>query len=225
MDHFHLAERDPVKAAIEAATGAATLEDLYSAIKEYNGHEIAQASTYCPPARTSAASPIMIVSEKPEPEDAASGKPFSGEYGALMRRALSALGISQENLHVTYAVHWSPGDDRTPNNTQIAASRPFLFREIELVQPRVLLAQGRVVVDALTGYRGNITPILGHTLGYRWKDIELQAFVTWHPAYPLRFPITFGDFVAQLGTFFERYGKTDEETLPSPLWRGLDRAA
>lgn len=217
MEAFHLAEREPVAVAIQQAAASRSLAALYKAVELYDAHPIAEREPYTPSQVSAHANPIMLVSEKPEAEDREEGKPLSGAYGNTMRRALEELGVDIDALHIAYAVHWAPGAEKAPNNTQIAASRPFLFREIELVQPRVLLAQGRAVIDALTGYRGKITPILGQTLSYRWNDTALQAYVTWHPAYPLRFSTMFGDFLGQLEPFFARFGRDDEQTTPGSL--------
>lgn len=217
MEAFHLAEREPVATAIQQAANAQSLVELYGAVEAYDAHPVAAREPYTPSQLSPHANPIMLVSEKPEVEDREMGKPLSGAYGSAMRRALEEIGVDVDALHIAYAVHWAPGAEKAPNNTQIAASRPFLFREIELVKPRVLLAQGRAVIDALTGYRGKITPILGQTLGYRWNDLALQAYVTWHPAYPLRFSTMFGDFLGQLEPFFDRFGKETERTMPGSI--------
>ncbi|MBS7671399.1 uracil-DNA glycosylase family protein [Croceicoccus gelatinilyticus] len=214
MEKFHLAEREPVAVAIDAAASATNLDELYSAIRGYTAHPVAEREPYTPSQTSPHDNPIMVVSEKPEAEDRETGKPFSGVYGKIMRRALEEMGVDPDALHVAYAVHWAPGAEKAPNNTQIAASRPFLFREIELVKPRAILAQGRAVIDALTGYRGHITPILGQTLGFKWRETSLQAHVSWHPAYPLRFTTKHGEFIEQMEPFFERYGIEAEGTSP-----------
>ena len=214
MNEFHLADREPVKLAIEAADRATTLEQLYAEIKAYRGHDLAEVRPYSASQTTTHHNPIMLITEKPEPEDEEAGRPLSGSYGSVLRNCLLELGILPEDLHIAYAVHWTPDNEKAPNNTQIAASRPFLFKEIELVQPRVILAPGRHVINALTNYRGHITPILGQTLRYQRGEQLLDAYVTWHPAFPMRFPNKLPEYIDQLEDFFNRFGAAQDKTVP-----------
>ena len=211
---YHLADRPPVATAIAAAQAAQDLDQLYEAIASYRGHELAQTQPYSPSQRTTHHRPIMIVTEKPEPNDHVEGRPFSGDYGQLMRETLGEIGVDQEDFHIAYAIHWTPPAEKAPNKTTIAASRPFLYREIELVAPRVLIAPGRHVVEALTGYRGHITPILDQTLAYEGPGGPLQAYVTWHPAWPLRFGADRPEFTNQWRHALEQYGEERDNTIP-----------
>ena len=214
MNEFHLADREPVRLAIEAANRATTIEELYAEIKAYRGLEIAEKKPFSPGQPTANKNPIMLICQKPEPEDEETGHPLSGVNGGVMKNTLLEIGIRPEDLHLAYAIHWTPDDDKAPNNTQIAASRPFLFKEIELVQPRVILAPGRHVINALTNYRGQITPLLGNTLQYKHKKQTLQAYVTNHPAYLHRMPNRLPEFISDIKTFFESYGSANDNTLP-----------
>jgi DNA polymerase len=216
MNEFLLADREPVALAIKAAARANTLEQLYAEIKNYKGHELAARRPYSASQPTRHANPIMIVTEKPEPEDQETGHPLSGSYGSILRNSLLELGVHPEDVHIAYAVHWTPDNEKAPNNTMIAASRPFLFREIELVKPRAILAPGRHVLNALTNYRGHITPLLGQTLRYQRGEQVLDAYVTWHPAFPMRFPLKLSEYLEQLRDFFERNGRAEDNTQVGP---------
>lgn len=213
MTTFHLADRPPVSAAIAAAASCSTLSELYRAIEGYRGHELAFLRPYTPAQTVSEPHPMMIISEKPEAEDLQTGKPFSGAYGRLMREALAVNGIDPDDLHITYAVHWAPEGETAPNKTMIAASRPFLFREIELVQPRAILATGKCVVEALSLYKGPITPFTGQTMRWEHAGSKQDFYVCFHPAYPLRLPAQIPDFFAQVRGFFEQYGRPEKGVL------------
>ena len=214
MDHFHLADRPPVAEAIAAAAACDTLDQLYSAISEYKGHDVARSEHYTPSwpvtrPTGNPAGPLMIVSERPEPTDAEKGAPFTGSYGSVMREVLGWYGVDLDQVHVTYAVHWSLGAEKTPNSTQISASRPFIFREIEIVKPRAILVPGARVLEALFMYREPITPMLGMTMDRKRGDLRVPAFISWHPAWPTRFKsdiVTFGD---QIQDFLLRFGMPD----------------
>jgi len=211
---FHLAEREPVARSIAAASAARTFEELQEAIRNYEGHDLAQNQPYTAPQTSPHANPIMIVSEKPEDEDRQEGRPFCGEYGRIMRNALSLIGVNLEAMHVAYAIHWTPPEDKSPNKTIIAASRPFLYREIELVQPRILLAQGRAVIEALNGYRGPALEVYGHTMGFKHGDMAVQMYCTAHPAYSIYSSSYFSTFLENLKEFFSLHGRLEEQTAP-----------
>jgi len=218
MDDFHLSERPSVAEAIEAAAKCNTLIELYEAIENYEGHEVAKNGHYTPSQlairKSETDGPIMIVSEKPEDEDIKDGRPFSGEYGGVMRNAIRDAGINLDAVHVAYAVHWLPPGDKTLNKTQIAASRPFLFREIELVRPRAILAQGKGVLEALSGYRGNILEVAGQSMQFKRGDMVIPMFIHTHPKYCLFNGTHFVDFRSNLEEFFSQHGLKEEETLP-----------
>lgn len=221
MQHFHLADRPCVAEAIKAAAACSDLDQLGRAIEAYKGHDLAARSPYVPSQRTDIANPLMIITEKPETaKDLAEGRPFSGDYGAVMREALTRAGVDQKDLHIAYALHWTPEGETSPNKTQLSASRPFLFREIELVKPRALLVQGRAVLEAMSMYRGHITDVLGQTMSWRHGDAALQMYVTWHPAFALRFITQIPEFQQQVAGFFDRFGKpTVPYTEDSTMWR------
>lgn len=214
MDAFHLADREPVAQAIEAAAACSTLDELHDAIRNYAGHDLAVRGHFTPSWPVTKATsydggPLMIVAEYPEPEDAAEGRPFTGAYGAVMREVLGWYGVDLDQVHVAYAVHWAPEGEKSLNATQISASRPFLYREIEIVRPRAMMAMGRGVLEALLMYRQQLTPILGMTMNWKRGDLTIPAYATWHPAWPNRFKSSMGDFGSQIEGFLERFGMPD----------------
>lgn len=209
MEHFHLANHPAVEQAIGAAGQCATLNQLYSAIRDYDDHEVAQREHWTPSYPTMRANPLMIVSEKPEPRDAELQEPFTGEYGRIMRNAMKRFGLRDEDLHITYACHWAPGAEKAPNATQLSASRPFLFREIEIVRPRAILCQGRAVLESLMMVRDPITPLIGQTMNWKRGDFQTPIFIANHPAWALRFKTAVIDFENQIAEFLERFGMPD----------------
>lgn len=211
---FHLAERECVAEAIAAADRAQSLPELYAEMEAYEGHDVAKREDYTPSQMVDHESPIMIVTEKPEPEDRIEGKPFSGEYGRIMRNTAKTIGVDLDSCHIAYAVRWLPDEEKSPNKTQIAASRPFIYKEIELVKPRVLLVQGRGAIESLASYRGNVLDIYGQTMNFSHNDINLQMFMTAHPKYCLFNGTYFATFNENNKEFFERYGTEEERTYP-----------
>lgn len=225
MDSFHLAEREPVAQAIDAAAKCETLGELYKAIHDYQGHEIAVREGYTaswPIANpvTHPDGPLMIVISKPMPADLGAERPFTGlDHGWAMQEVMGWYGIDITQIHTTFACHWNPGDEKSPNATQLAASRPFLYREIELVKPRAIMAQGREALDGLLMYRGPIANVLGMTMAWKRGGMNIPVYSTWGCAYAERFKTQMGDFGEQVRGFFERFGMPDGSEVPQRFRR------
>lgn len=220
---FHLAHLPAVAEAIEAAAACNTLEEVQAAIDAYRSTDLAIAKR-APRARIgNLPGGLVIVAEKAEPEDIETGEPFSGESGELMREVLAKTGIDMAQVSVIYAVNWAPDGERTVNATQISVSRPFLYRQLELLQPRSALMPGRIVYESMMGRRDPITPLLGLDFSYQHGDLKLPARLVWHPAFAVRFVTQISDYVNQVNDWVVQHAHGDE-MLPVHL-RSLRRAA
>jgi DNA polymerase len=135
---------------------------------------------------------LMIVGEAPGREEDLEGKPFVGRAGQLLDKMLSAIGMSEADVHITNIVYWRPPGNRTPTPQEALACRPFLERQIALVGPKVVLALGGAAAKQLFDVADGIMRIRG-----KWRDLEAgghraQAMATLHPAYLLRTPAAKG---------------------------------
>jgi uracil-DNA glycosylase family 4 len=175
--------------ARQAARQAKTLDELRTVLEAFDGCALkATAKSLCffrgrPDAR------LMIVGEAPGREEDFAGKPFVGRAGLLLDKMLAAIGLSEDNVHITNVVYWRPPGNRTPTPQEVQVCRPFLERQIELVGPDVLMTLGGPAATALLGIEGGIMRARG-----RWREIEVAgrkvpAMPTLHPAYLLRTPI------------------------------------
>ncbi len=218
---FHLADREPVAQAIEAAAACETLDELYAAIRDYKGHEHAQNEPYTPSWPVSRDhghpdGPLMIICEKPEAGDLGAPQPFTGQdYGWAMAEVLGWYGIDVRQMHTTFACHWTPPGDKPLNATMLSASRPFLFREIEIVKPRAILAPGRGVMESLFMYRDKLEDILGMTMDWKRSGMRIPVTCVWHPAFVARFKTQMGVYGDQVGNFFGRFGLPDGRPAPA----------
>jgi DNA polymerase len=136
--------------------------------------------------------PLMIIGEAPGREEDLEGKPFVGRAGQLLDKMLSAIGMSEANVHITNIVYWRPPGNRTPTPQEALACRPFLERQVELVAPKVVLALGGAAAKQLFDVADGIMRIRG-----KWRDLDMgshkaQAMATLHPAYLLRTPAAKG---------------------------------
>ncbi|MFZ3481629.1 uracil-DNA glycosylase family protein [Sphingomonas sp. 3-13AW] len=205
---FHLSERIPVAAAIAASARARSVPQLCAALRAFDAHPAAVECVAALPKRTRTVNPLMILAERPEPEDLVTGHPFSGPNGQPMLRAMKMAGLQLSDFHISHAVHWTPFDGKTPNATLVSTSRPFLFREIALVKPRAILALGRIAIDALIGLREPITPYVGTTMTWTQGRLNIPVQLSWNPAYCLHVSTAQADLERGLTDFVTRFGET-----------------
>lgn len=126
----------------------------------------------------------MIVGEAPGAEEDRSGEPFVGRAGKILDEMLRAIGQDRESVFIVNILKCRPPDNRDPKPAEAAACRAYLDRQIELVQPKVILAAGKIAAQNLLGSNEKVGDMRGR--GYDLNGIPLV--VTYHPAYLLRSP-------------------------------------
>ena len=127
----------------------------------------------------------MLIGEGPGAEEDRRGEPFVGPAGKLLDAMLAAIGLAREQgVYITNAVKCRPPLNRTPHSDEIETCRPFLERQIALVQPRILVAMGRPAAQALLRTEVRINAVRGKVMAYQ----GIPLIVTYHPAYLLRNP-------------------------------------
>src|SRR5262245_58990815 len=132
----------------------------------------------------------MIVGEAPGENEDRQGEPFVGAAGQLLDRMLPAIGLTRapaepsQQVYIANTLKCRPPRNRNPEPDELARCSAYLHRQIELVQPRLLLAMGRFAVQTLLDSQEPIGRLRGHV--HRWRD--LPVVVTYHPAYLLRNP-------------------------------------
>jgi uracil-DNA glycosylase len=126
----------------------------------------------------------MIVGEAPGAEEDRRGEPFVGRAGKLLDQMLLAIGETRESVFIANILKCRPPNNRDPKPVEAAACRGYLDRQIELVQPRILLAVGRIAAQNLLG---SDEPV-GRLRGRAHELDGIPLVVTYHPAYLLRSP-------------------------------------
>ncbi|SEL49683.1 DNA polymerase [Roseateles sp. YR242] len=130
----------------------------------------------------------MIVGEAPGEQEDLQGEPFVGNAGKLLDNMLRALGLSREEgppeqqVYIANTLKCRPPRNRNPDPAELAQCEPFLQRQIELIQPRIILAMGRFAVQQLLQSQDAIGRLRGRV--HRYQGVPLV--VTYHPAYLLR---------------------------------------
>jgi DNA polymerase len=127
---------------------------------------------------------LMLIGEGPGAEEDRQGLPFVGAAGELLTKIIQAMDLRREDVYIANVVKCRPPGNRDPQSDEVAACRGFLERQIALVQPRVIVALGKVAAQTLLGTESSIGQMRG-----RWHRIHgVPAMVTYHPAALLRNP-------------------------------------
>jgi DNA polymerase len=127
---------------------------------------------------------LMFVGEGPGADEDRQGEPFVGRAGQLLTKMIEAMGYRREEVYIANVVKCRPPENRNPEPDEMDACEPFLRAQIGAVKPRVIVALGKVAVQALLRETTAISRLRG-----RWFTYEgVKLMPTFHPAYLLRSP-------------------------------------
>jgi uracil-DNA glycosylase family 4 len=130
-----------------------------------------------------AAAQWMIIGEAPGAEEDARGEPFVGQAGRLLDNMLASLQMTRDkNVFIANVLKCRPPGNRNPEPSEVAQCSPYLVRQVELIQPKLILAMGRFAAQALLNTDASIASLRGKL--HRYKNVPV--IVTYHPAYLLR---------------------------------------
>jgi uracil-DNA glycosylase len=125
---------------------------------------------------------MMFVGEGPGADEDAQGEPFVGRAGQKLNEMIRAIGLERKDVYIANVVKCRPPENRTPEPDEVATCSPFLFAQIEAVNPKVLVALGAPAARTLLGTRVGITQLRGNWGSFR----GIPVMPTFHPAYLLR---------------------------------------
>ncbi len=125
---------------------------------------------------------LVFVGEAPGADEDEQGFPFVGRAGQLLNRMIQYIGLKREDLYICNVIKCRPPGNRSPERDEIETCSPFLFRQIEAIQPRLICCLGAPAVRTILGTKEGITKIRGQFYEYG----RTKVFVTFHPAYILR---------------------------------------
>lgn len=180
---------EAVMAAREAAKSAATLEDLRAMLERFEGCALRTTAKRLVFADGNPAARLMFVGEAPGREEDIEGLPFVGRSGKLLDLMLKAIGLDRTQVYIANIVPWRPPGNRDPALHETAICLPFIQRQIELVDPQILVCLGKPSTATLLGVTDGIRKTRGRWLSYRNGAQEIRAMPTFHPAYLLRSPL------------------------------------
>ncbi len=155
---------------------------------------------------------LMFVGEAPGADEDRQGLPFVGRAGGLLGELLEGIGLSRQEVFIANVLKCRPPGNRDPQPLEIETCRPYLFSQVELIQPRVVATLGNFATKLLTNNQTGITRVRGvpqvHMLGGR----TVFVFPLLHPAAALRTPKMKETLIAD----FERLSQLLSEPLPEP---------
>jgi DNA polymerase len=125
---------------------------------------------------------LMLIGEGPGAEEDKTGKVFVGRAGQLLTKMLKAINLDREEVYIANIVKCRPPGNRNPLPTEIEACLPYLFEQIQLVKPELLLLLGKVAAHTLLGFDGTMNEYRSKTYQVR----NIKTFVTYHPSALLR---------------------------------------
>jgi DNA polymerase len=131
---------------------------------------------------------LMFIGEAPGADEDQQGEPFVGRAGQLLTKILKAMNFEREDVYIANILKCRPDmpagsfGNRPPTPTEMQTCRPYLVEQIDIIQPRVLVALGAVAVEGLLGTRAAMRELRG-----RWHTYNsIPLMITYHPAYLLR---------------------------------------
>lgn len=180
---------EAIVAARAAAKSAASLEELRAIMNAFEGCALRTTAKQLVFGDGSPQARLMFVGEAPGSEEDQKGIPFVGRSGQLLDRMLTAIGIARADVYIANIVPWRPPGNRDPSIHESQTCLPFIQRQIELVDPDVMVCLGKPSTATLLGVTDGIRRTRGRWFNYDTGRREIRATATFHPAYLLRTPI------------------------------------
>ncbi|MEZ5293935.1 MAG: uracil-DNA glycosylase [Vicinamibacterales bacterium] len=127
---------------------------------------------------------LMFVGEAPGEDEDRQGEPFVGRAGQLLTKIIEAIGLTREQVYIANVIKCRPPGNRNPEIDEVDTCEPYLFRQIEAIQPRIVVALGKFAAQSLLRSTEPITRLRGRVFDFRGASL----IPTFHPAYLLRNP-------------------------------------
>jgi DNA polymerase len=193
---------DEAQAALarELAGKASTLAELREAMASFDGCNLKFTAKNLVFADGNPEADLMLVGEAPGRDEDLEGLPFVGRSGQLLNRMLAAIGLDRNTAYIANVIPWRPPGNRTPTPHETEICRPFIERQIELVNPKVLVNLGGPSAKTLLNTTEGILRLRGNWRVHTTPSgTAIPAMPTLHPAYLLRTPahkrLAWRDFV------------------------------
>ncbi|HFD92255.1 MAG TPA: uracil-DNA glycosylase [Gammaproteobacteria bacterium] len=129
---------------------------------------------------------LLVIGEAPGADEDRQGEPFVGRAGRLLNEMLLAIGLRRETVYIANILKCRPPNNRDPRPEEVVSCEPWLKGQIDLLQPQVILAVGRIAAQNLLKRDERIGAMRGRV--HHYGEARIPVIVTYHPAYLLRSP-------------------------------------
>lgn len=170
----------------ESAHPTETLAQVEQAVSACRQCELHRSRTHTVFGCGSPTADWLFVGEAPGKNEDLQGMPFVGRAGKLLDKMIAALGMRREQVFIANVLKCRPPDNRDPLPAEIEQCEPYLHRQLALIQPKIIVALGRISAQALLKSAEPLGKLRGQE--YRYGPANIPLVVTYHPAYLLRSP-------------------------------------
>ncbi len=174
--------------ARDIAARCQSLDELREALAAYDGCALKFTAKNLVFSDGNPEARIMLVGEAPGRDEDIQGLPFVGVSGQLLDRMLASIGLDRTKVYIANVLPWRPPGNRTPTPAEQAVCMPFIERQIELVDPDILVFLGGVSAKQMLNTPEGIMKLRGRWTSYRIGSRDVPALPVFHPAYLLRQP-------------------------------------
>ncbi|MFQ5704782.1 MAG: uracil-DNA glycosylase family protein [Gemmatimonadales bacterium] len=163
---------------------AQDMEGIAALVNECANCRLCRNRANAVPGEGPAGARLVIVGEGPGAKEDETGRPFVGRAGELLTGILHAIGLGRNEVFICNVVKCRPPDNRKPQQDEIDACVPYLYRQLEIVGPKVILAMGGTAAETLLGVKRSLGSLRNRVHSFRGTKLV----VTYHPAALLRNP-------------------------------------
>lgn len=142
-------------------------------------------------------SPVVFVGEAPGEEEDQLKRPFVGRAGRYLNQKLLEVGLKREDVYITNVVKSRPPGNRKPTPKEMQSCLPYLRKEIEIINPKLIVCLGATALEGILGKSLQVTKARGQLFPYPYNR-NIRVYLTYHPAYILRNPSAEKEFVEDL---------------------------
>lgn len=178
-----------IESARELAPQAKTLDELRGLLEDFDGCALKMTATRLVFGDGNPQARVMFVGEAPGRDEDLQGIPFIGRSGKLLDLMLASIGLDRTSAYIANVIPWRPPGNREPSPHETQMCLPFIRRQIELVDPDVLVCLGKPSSQAVLELKDGIVKSRGRWFDYNTGTRMIRAMATFHPAYLLRQPI------------------------------------
>lgn len=163
---------------------ATSLEEIARLVATCTKCRLCESRTHTVPGEGPPGARLLAVGEGPGRTEDETGRPFVGQAGELLTKILAAIDLPREQVYICNVVKCRPPENRVPQFDEVAACVPYLFRQIELIRPKVILAMGGTAAQTMLNSKQSLGAMRNQV--HRFRGIPV--IVTYHPAALLRNP-------------------------------------